>query len=106
MTTPTQPGPISPSPAPLGPARRWASLVVVWLAAALCSVIIIAFAHPADYAPWLSLTLAICVVGALCVQLATQEKRGFVARLVGSIMGAIAVLAIASVVLALTGRGL
>lgn len=98
MTTPT---PLSPTP--LSPARRWASIVVVWLAAALCSVIIIAFAHPEHYAPWLSLTLAICVVGALCVQLATQEKRGFVARLVVSIIGALAVLAIASIILVLTG---
>ncbi|KQV07300.1 hypothetical protein [Leifsonia sp. Root112D2] len=95
----------TPTPVPLSPARRWASIVAVWLAAAVCSVIIIAFAQPAHYTPWLSLTLAICVVGALCVQLATQEKRGFVSRLVASIMGAIAVLAIASVILAFTGLG-
>lgn len=84
--------------------RRWISIVVVWLAAAVCSVVIGIASPRVHDAPWLSLTLGGCVVAALCVQLATQEKRGFVSRLTASILGAVVVLAIASIVLLLLGR--
>jgi hypothetical protein len=90
------------TPVALSPMKRWGSIVVVWIAAVVCTITIALVATPQNYAPWLSLSLAICIVGSLCVQLATQEKRGFVDRLIGSIVGSIVVLAIASLILALT----
>lgn len=89
------------TPASLSPARRWASIVAIWVAAALCALATALFVRPGNDASWLSLSLGGCVIGSLCVQLATQEKRGFVSRLVASIMGAIIVLAIAAALLAL-----
>lgn len=89
------------TPATLSPVTRWASIVGIWVAAALCAVAIALFVQPGNDPAWLSLSLGGCVIGSLCTQLATQEKRGFVSRLVASIMGAIVVLAIAALVLAL-----
>jgi mannose/fructose/N-acetylgalactosamine-specific phosphotransferase system component IID len=89
------------TPATLSPATRWASIVGIWVAAALCAVATALFVEPGNDAAWLSLSLGGCIIGSLCAQLATREKRGFVARLLASIMGAVAVLAIAAVVLAL-----
>lgn len=93
------------APPPLSPSRHWGSIVVVWFAAVLCAVAIGVFARPDHYAPLLSLAVGVCVVGSLCVQLATQEKRGFVNRLIGSVTGAIVVLAVASLVLGLVALG-
>jgi len=89
------------TPVTLSPVTRWASIVGIWVAAALCAVATALFVQPGNEAAWLSLSLGGCVIGSLCAQLATQEKRGFVSRLIASIMGAIAVLAIAAIVLAL-----
>jgi hypothetical protein len=89
----------------LSPATRWSSIVVVWAAAALGSVAIGIFSPPSEYAAWLGLTLAGCTIGALCIQLATQEKRGFVDRLAASIVGASLVLAIAIGILSLVALG-
>lgn len=75
--------------------------MAIWVAAALCAVAIALFVEPGNDAAWLSLSLGACVIGSLCAQLATQEKRGFVSRLVASIVGAIVVFAIAAAVLAL-----
>lgn len=89
------------TPTPLTAGKRWTSIVAIWVAAALCALAIALFVEPGNDAAWLSLSLGGCVIGSLCAQLATQEKRGFVSRLVISIMGAIVVLALAAGVLAL-----
>jgi hypothetical protein len=89
----------------LSPATRWSSIVVVWAAAALGAIAIGIFSPPSEYAAWLGLTLAGCTIGALCIQLATQEKRGFVDRLAASIVGASVVLAIAIGILSLVALG-
>ena len=73
----------------------------MWFVALLAAIAIGIFSGPSEYADWLGLTLAGCTVLALCVQLATQEKRGFVNRLAASVVGAVGVLAIATAVLSL-----
>jgi uncharacterized membrane protein YeaQ/YmgE (transglycosylase-associated protein family) len=89
------------TPATLSAGKRWTSIAAVWVAAALCAVATGVFVEPRNDLSWLSLSLGGCVVGSLFVQIATREKRGFVSRLVASIMGAVVVLAIAAIVLAL-----
>jgi hypothetical protein len=89
----------------LSPATRWSSIIVVWVAAALGAIAIGIFSPTPEYAAWLGLTLAGCTTGALCIQLATQEKRGFVDRLAASIVGASIVLAIAIGILSLAALG-
>ncbi|MCX7523379.1 hypothetical protein OSC27_13965 [Microbacterium sp. STN6] len=87
--------------ATLTPARRWASIVLIWVLAALAAVAIGLFSPTEDDTTWLGLALAGSMVCAMCVQLATQQKQGFVGRLVGSVSGAVVVLAVAAAVLAL-----
>jgi hypothetical protein len=59
-------------------------------------VLIGIFSHPDRDGAWLSLALAASVMLALCLQLATREKRGFVSRLGSSVAGALVILAIAT----------
>ncbi len=68
----------------------------VWAFAIVASVLIGVFSHREHDGAWLSLALAASVVLALCIQLATQEKRGFVHRLASSVSGALIILAIAT----------
>jgi hypothetical protein len=87
------------APAELSLSTKWGSVVVVWVLAALCGVVIGLFSPVREYADWLALSLGGCIFAAMCVQLATQEKRGFVNRLAGSTGGAVIVLGIAAAVL-------
>ncbi|AYG02848.1 hypothetical protein [Gryllotalpicola protaetiae] len=81
-------------PLPRGAAKGTVS--AVWAFALVAAVLIGVFSH-ADYdGAWLSLSLAASVVIALCIQLATQEKRGFVGRLASSVAGALVILAVAT----------
>ncbi|MDQ1583638.1 MAG: hypothetical protein QOF36_1692 [Microbacteriaceae bacterium] len=93
------------TPENLSQTTRWSSIIVVWVAAVLGAIAIGVFSPPSEYAAWLGLTLAGCTIGALCIQLATQQKRGFVDRLAASIVGASIVLAIAIGVLSLLALG-
>lgn len=74
---------------------------VVWAGALVGAVLIVLFTRGAHADEWLSLVLAACVFGSLCIQLATQEKRGFVRRLAASVSGAVVILAIATGAVAL-----
>jgi O-antigen/teichoic acid export membrane protein len=93
------------TPENLSPATRWSSIVVIWVVALLASVAIGIFSRPSGYADWLALTLAACTFLSMCVQLATQEKHGFVNRLAASVIGALGVLALATAVLSLLSIG-
>lgn len=68
----------------------------VWAFALIASVLIAVFSHPDHDGAWLSLALGASVVLALIIQIATQEKRGFVSRLASSVSGALVILAIAT----------
>jgi hypothetical protein len=73
----------------------------VWLFALVAAVLIGVFSHREHDGAWLSLALGASVTLALCIQLATKEKRGFVHRLASSISGALVILAAATGVVAL-----
>lgn len=85
-------------------ATRWTSIAVIWLIAALSIIAIGVFATPAQYDPWLSLTLGGSAVLALCAQLATQQRTGFVNRLAGTLVGAFAIVGIGAAILWATAR--
>jgi ABC-type molybdate transport system substrate-binding protein len=87
------------APAELSMSTKWGSVVAVWLIAAICACAVGVFSERAQYSDWLSISLAGSIFAAMCLQLATQEKRGFVNRLAGSVGGAVIVLGIAAAVL-------
>lgn len=89
----------------LPPSLRWTSILAVWGAALVFAVVIAIVSDPHEYAAWLALALAGCVVGALCAQLATQEKQGFVDRLAASLVGAFVILGVTGAILALVVAG-
>jgi hypothetical protein len=90
------------SPAVPGLSRAWrnASVGVIWALAVVLAIVIGTVSPAEQYASWLSLALAACVVGGLVAQLATQEKDGFVNRLAASVSGAFVILGVAGAVLA------
>ncbi|HWU46051.1 MAG TPA: hypothetical protein VN133_04765 [Humibacter sp.] len=87
----------------LAPTTRWSSIVVVWVAALVCAVLIGVYAP--TYTPWLAIAMAGCTLVALCIQLATRQKHGFIDRLAASVCGAFVVLAVAGGVFALVHAG-
>ncbi|MGO7983958.1 hypothetical protein ACC691_39655, partial [Rhizobium johnstonii] len=50
----------------------------------------------------LSLSLAVCTLIAFAVQLSVRRREGFVSRVTASIVGAVVVTAVASIVIAIT----
>lgn len=72
------------------------SLVPVWLAAAVGAVVVAVVVGPDETPRWLPLVLAACVVATFVIQLALPRKTGFVDRAVGSVVGAVLVLAAAT----------
>jgi hypothetical protein len=78
---------------------RWTSIVSVWAATVIGAVLIGALAGENVYLGWLGIAMAGSVLVAMCVQLATQEKRGFVVRMGASVAGSFVILVIATAVL-------
>jgi hypothetical protein len=86
---------------PLPRAAARGTVSAVWLFALVAAVLTAVFSSPPDDGAWFGLALAASVVLALVIQLATQEKRGFVSRLASSVSGALVILAVATGVVAL-----
>ncbi|MFF1878355.1 hypothetical protein [Leifsonia sp. NPDC058230] len=80
---------------------RFLSVGSIWVLALVFSIVIGTISPSGQYASWLSLALAACVVASMCAQLATQQKDGFVNRLAASVSGAFVILGIAGAVLAI-----
>jgi len=82
---------------------QWKSVVVVWLFALACAVLTGLLSLPGQGLVWIGLSFAGCVIGTLCVQLATGRKEGYVNRVTVSLVGAVAVLAGATGIFSLAG---
>ncbi|TFC42798.1 hypothetical protein E3T26_07805 [Cryobacterium sp. TMT1-21] len=82
---------------------QWRSVVGVWAFAVVCAVLVGALSLPGQHLVWVGLSFAGCVIGTLCVQLATGRKDGYVDRVTRSLAGAVVVLAVASGIFALIG---
>lgn len=83
----------------LTPTVRWASIVGVWIGTVIAAVLIGVFTDLTDYLSWLGIAMAGSVLVTMCVQLATQERRGFVLRLGASVSGSFVILAVATLAL-------
>ena len=83
----------------IAPPMHWPSVVAVWAATAIGAALVGVFAGPDFYLGWLGIAMAASILIAMCVQLGTQEKRGFVARLSTTVAGSFVVLVIATIVL-------
>jgi len=81
---------------PLPRAAAKGTVSAVWAFALVAAVLIAIFSARANDGAWLGLALGASVVLALVIQLATQEKRGFVSRLASSVSGALVILAVAT----------
>ncbi len=114
--TPQEPGPQDPGP--LGPAAAagpppeplpraavaW-SVGAVWALALVLGVLIALLSHPLQYASWISLALGVCVIASFGVQLATQQKDGFVNRLATTLTGSFVILGVIGGILGLITLG-
>ncbi|MGV8876872.1 MAG: hypothetical protein ACOH1K_05120 [Rhodoglobus sp.] len=77
--------------------QKW-SVVAVWLLS-LIGVIVIGVTADAEMrVTWLAIALAGAVVLTFVIQIAIQRKDGFVARATASMVGALAVVAIATAI--------
>ncbi|WP_243062590.1 hypothetical protein [Humibacter sp. RRB41] len=83
----------------LTPAMRWTTIVSVWVVTLIASVLVGVFAVEKVSLGWLGITMAGSILVAMCVQLATQEKQGFVIRFGTSVAGSFVILVLATGVL-------
>ena len=86
---------------PLPKGAAGGTVSAVWAFALASAVLIAVFGHRTTDGEWLELAFGGSVVLALVLQIATQEKRGFVFRLASSVSGALIILALATGVIAL-----
>lgn len=89
-----------------GVRRAWQSIAPIWLLALVGAVLVGAIAEPAHSLGGVSLTLAVCTIATLAVQLATRRKEGFVSRVTASLVGAAVILTLATLVFVLSAANL
>ena len=77
---------------------HWKTIATVWLLAIVGAILTILFASSATAFSWISLTLAVCILVTLVLQIATGTKEGYVKRVTLSITGAIVILVAATLV--------
>lgn len=83
-------------------ASQLRSVIPVWVIALAGAVVVGVLAASAALT-WLPIVLASCVLLTFAIQLALQRKEGLVTRMMASLGGALAILAVATAVLALAG---
>lgn len=89
-----------------GVRRAWQSIAPVWVLALVGAVLVAVIAEPAHSLGGVSLTLAVCTIVTLAVQLGTRRKEGFVSRVTASLVGCVVILAFASLIFALSAANL
>ncbi|TDW29544.1 hypothetical protein [Cryobacterium psychrophilum] len=77
---------------------HWISIAAVWVLAVIGATLTGLTAPPGETLAWVALTLAGCTLVTLSLQLATGQKEGYVARVTASIVGAVIVLSVATLV--------
>lgn len=81
--------------------RSWVGVVAVWVAALLASIAIGIFAEPDTQFAWLGVALAGSVLVTFGIQLAGGVTAGYLTRVSISVSGAVVVLVLASIVVAI-----
>ncbi|PJJ61938.1 hypothetical protein [Compostimonas suwonensis] len=87
-----------PSGLPTNP-WHWLAIATVWVLAAIGALLTALLAPSSDYLSWTSIILALCVLATFGIQLATRERIGFVDRVTLSLVGAVVILAVATILL-------
>ncbi|MDJ0377017.1 hypothetical protein [Cryobacterium sp. PH31-L1] len=77
---------------------HWKTIATVWVLAIVGAVLTGVLATPASTISWIGLTLALCTLVTLGLQIATRTKEGYVKRVTMSITGAIVILVVATIV--------
>jgi len=81
---------------------KLASILPVWILVLVAAVVIGIVSTGDSYFTWLPIALGATIVFTFVVQLSLRKKEGFVGRLVLSTVGAMVILAVATLVLTLT----
>lgn len=81
--------------------RSWIGVVAVWATALLASIAIGVFAEPDTQFAWLGVALAGSVLVTFAIQLAGGVTAGYLTRVSISVSGAVVVLVLASIVIAI-----
>jgi uncharacterized oligopeptide transporter (OPT) family protein len=76
---------------------------MIWLVAAVCAVLTGLLVAPENRLVWTGLSMAGCTILTLAAQLSTGQKEGYVTRVTQSLVGAVLVLAAATVIFVLAG---
>ena len=79
---------------------HWKTIATVWLLAIVGAIFTALFATAASAISWIGLTLAVCTLVTLGLQIATGAKEGYVKRVTVSITGAIVILVVATIIAA------
>lgn len=80
---------------------RWGSIIAVWVLAMLGAVAIGLTPARDAYWTWIPVAFGLCVVATLAIQVFTKTPTGYVHRAVVSILGALVVFVVATVVFVL-----
>lgn len=84
-----------------GMALALRSVIPVWVLVAIGAVLVGFLTPPAEYGTWIPIVLAGGTLATFCAQLATEEKVGFVNRVMASLGGSVVILGLASAILGL-----
>lgn len=82
---------------------RWGSIIPVWVLAVIGAVLIAVTPAHESFWTWIPAAFGISILLTFAIQLATRTPEGFVHRAVMSIIGSLAVFAVATVVLVVAG---
>ena len=80
---------------------HWKTIATVWLLAIVGAVLTAFLATQASAISWIGLTLAVCTLVTLGLQIATRTKEGYVKRVTVSITGALVILVVATIVVSI-----
>lgn len=81
------------------------TVVVIWVAALFGVVSVGLIAVPERQVTWVSILMLVLICATCILQLSLQEAEGFVRRMSESLVGALIILALGSLVLAILGGG-
>ncbi|MBG6214611.1 MAG: hypothetical protein LH475_06305 [Cryobacterium sp.] len=81
---------------------HWKTIATVWVLAIVGAILTGFFATEASAISWIGLTLAGCTLVTLGLQIATGTKEGYVKRVTLSVVGALVILVVATIVVVLS----
>ena len=80
---------------------HWKTIATVWVLAIAGAILTAILATDGSEISWIGLTLAVCTLVTLGLQIATRTKEGYVTRVTMSITGAIVILVAATIVVSI-----